>query len=261
MCGGDILNIGGKPIRDDNITKKQFHGYTPYTSSFENNDEIRISIQSQDLYVLPSESYIQLEVGVTRKTGAAHVNVVGTWTANYAAFLFSEIRYELNGVEIDRTKNVGLSSLIKLCAALRDTDDNLKEVIHHYVSKNLEARTYKFIIPLKQILGFCDDYRRIIMNAKHELILVRNRKNIFSYLANTESFDIKVKKIQWKVPHITLADHAKLTMLRYLEKKKTLTVPYRSWDMYEMPQLPESMRHIWTVKSTTQMSKPRFVFV
>lgn len=28
-----------------------------------------------------------------------------------------------------------------------------------------------------------------------------------------------------------------------------------------MPQLPQSRKHIWTVKSTTQMSKPRFVFV
>lgn len=261
MCGTDILNIGGQPSHDNNIIKQQYHGYSPYTTSFENNDEIRISIQSQDLYVLPSESYIYFEVQVTRKTGATHSAVQGTWNCNYAASFFSEIRYELNGTEIDRTKNVGLTSLIKLCSALHESDVQMNNIISYYMDKNLEARTYPFIIPLRSVLGFCDDYRKIIMNAKHELILVRSRKDIQSFMAATESFNLKVTKILWKVPHVTLADHSKLTMLRYLEKKQTLTVPFRSWDLYEMPQLPQSTRHIWTVKSTAQVNKPRFVFV
>lgn len=61
--------------------------------------------------------------------------------------------------------------------------------------------------------------------------------------------------------HIQLSDHAKLTMYRYLERRQTITVPYHSWDLYEMPELPQTRRHIWTVKSTTQSSKPRYVFV
>lgn len=257
----DILSVGGKPHRDDNIIKQQYHSYSPYTTSFENNDEIRITIQSQDLYVLPSESYIFFEVEVTRKAGTSHAAVTAKWGANYATFLFNEIRYEMNGTEIDRTKNVGLSSILKMCTAIQESDCVTAQITSIFTNKDVEMRTYQFIIPLKQVLGFCDDYRKIIMNVKHELILIRNRKDIYSYMAATESFNISVKKIQWKMPHVTLSDHAKLTMLRYLEKKQSISIAYRSWDLCEMPQLPQTQRHIWTVKSTTQICKPRFVLV
>lgn len=247
------------PIRDDNIVRKQFHSYSPYTSSFANNDEIRIAIQSQDLYVLPSESYLCLDVQVKRKEGVAHAAIAGTFTSNFASFLFSEIRYELNGVEIDRTKNVGMSSNMKRFTARSNPVPS--SIIEVHNNEAMADKTYSVIVPLNLLLGFCDDYRKIILNAKHELVLIRNRKDIFSYSATTESFNIKLLKIQWKIPHVHLADRAKLTMLRYLEKKQSISVHYRSWDLYEMPQLPQSRKHIWTVKSTTQVSKPRFVFV
>lgn len=255
----DILSIGNTPIRDEMIIRKQYHSYSPYTTSFNNNDEIRIAIQSQDLYVLPSESYIYLDIEVTRRDGANHAATVGTWSSNFASFLFSEIRYELNGVEIDRIKNVGMASNVKRFAAIAKPQNAALISIH--TGTTLAVRTYSVVIPLNQLLGFADDYRKIILNAKHELILIRNRKDIFSYQAALESFNIRVTKIQWKIPHIHLADQAKLKMLRYLEKKQSISVNYRSWDLYEMPQLPQSRKHIWTVKSTTQLTKPRFVFV
>lgn len=104
-------------------------------------------------------------------------------------------------------------------------------------------------------------YNKIIMNAKHELILVRSRNNNNVYHADTDSFNISVMKVQWKVPHIQLSDQAKLAMMRYLERKQTIAVPYRSWDLYEMPQLPRASKNIWTVKSSSQINKPRFVIV
>lgn len=255
----DILSIGSTPIRDEMIIRKQYHAYSPYTSSFNNNDEIRIAIQSQDLYVLPSESYIYLDIEVARKSGANHATTAAAWTSNFAAFLFSDIRYELNGVEIDRTKNVGMASNMKRFASNSRPQNACLTAIH--MGGTLTNRTYSVVIPLNQLLGFADDYRKIILNAKHELILIRNRKDIFAYQAALESFDINVKKIQWKIPHIHLADHAKLKMLKYLEKKQSISVNYRSWDLYELPQVPQGSKHIWTIKSTTQLTKPRFVFV
>lgn len=257
----DILSIGHLPIRDTSIARKQYHGYSPYTSSYANGDEIRIAIQSQDLYLLPSESYLTIEVSAERKTGANFANVAATWAACYAQHLFSEIRYEINNIEIDRIKTPGIVSAVKKMAALRPCEVKLHNLESHYCQKELAARKYVFIVPLNQLFGFCEDYRKIIMNAKHELILVRNRKDIYSYVSASESFNIQVKRIQWEVPHIQLSDYAKLSMLRYLEKKRTITVPYRSWDLYEMPQLPRTSRHIWTVKSTSQATKPRYVLV
>lgn len=111
----DILSVGEAAQRDTTIIKREYHSYSPYTSnaSYGNNDEIRIVIQSQNLYVLPSESYIAFDVDVSRKAGANHANVAGAWVANYAQFFFSELRYELNNIEIDRVKNYLLLSCKK----------------------------------------------------------------------------------------------------------------------------------------------------
>lgn len=63
------------------------------------------------------------------------------------------------------------------------------------------------------------------------------------------------------MPHITLADNAKLKMLRYLERQRTINMNFRAWDLYELPAIPETSRHIWKVKTTSQANKPRYVIV
>lgn len=249
------------PIQDSSIAKKQYHTYSPYTSTYGANDEVRIVIQSQDLYVLPSESFILMEVEITRNPGAEHIATAGTWATNAEGYLFSEMRYEINNVEIDRIKNPGLTTNMKRSAAY--PHNQLRALIGSFRNSGaaIVEQTYQFIIPLHNIFGFCDDYKKIIMNAKHELILVINRQNISTYTAATEAFNLTITKIQWKVPHVRLADQAKLQMLRYVERKQVIGVPYRSWELFEMPALPQTTKHIWTVKSTSQICKPRFVLV
>lgn len=257
----DILSVGGTPLRDNSIIKEQYLSYSPYTSSYGHNDEIRIVIQSQDLYVLPSESYIALEIRVSRKNGADHAAAAGSWSTFPAHRLFSEMRYELNNTEVDRAKMPALTSSVKSHAVSAGEFVRAAHVMLFYENKALEEKTYSMIIPLQYALGFCEDYKKVIINARHELILVRSRSNNDVYTCPTDSFNIEVTKIQWKVPHVQLSDQAKYAMLKYLERKRTITVPYRSWDLYEMPQLPQSTKNIWTVKSSTQMNKPRYVLL
>jgi len=55
-----IINVLEKPTIDNSIIKKDYHSYSPYFRSYEHNDEIPIAIQNQDLYVLPSESFLHI---------------------------------------------------------------------------------------------------------------------------------------------------------------------------------------------------------
>lgn len=249
------------PVQDNAILKKQYHTYSPYTTSFAAMDEVRIVIQAQDLYVLPSESYILMEIEVARRAGENHAAVAGLWGSNVPAYLFSEMRYEINNVEIDRIKNPGLTGDMKKFTAYPSKFRRNLQQLHRIGNTAMVVGTIQCLIHLRDLFGFCEDYQKIIMNAKHELIMVVNRHALLSYIAPTDSFDIKITKVQWKVPHVQLADQAKLQMLKYLERKQVIGVPYRSWDLFEMPQLPQATKHIWTVKSTTQMCKPRFVLV
>lgn len=99
------------------------------------------------------------------------------------------------------------------------------------------------------------------MNSKHELILVRSSTNANVYQAAADIVDLNLTKIQWKVPHVTLSDGAKIAMLKTISRNESLLLPFRSWDLYELPALPKTHRHTWSVKTTSQVHKPRYVIV
>jgi hypothetical protein len=61
MPESNILDVDSKYMNDSKITKIEYHSYTPYTSSFGNNDEIRITVQQTDVYPYLHESYLYLE--------------------------------------------------------------------------------------------------------------------------------------------------------------------------------------------------------
>ena len=109
----EILNIQA-PVRfDESIASYEIHAHQPYaSSSFNNSDEIRIAVQHQDLCILPSKSSLHVYGRLTRADGTTATTTT-TLVSNAICYLFDEIRYELNGIEIDRCKNVGLASTIK----------------------------------------------------------------------------------------------------------------------------------------------------
>ena len=62
------------------------------------------------------------------------------------------------------------------------------------------------------ILGFAEDYQRIIVNAKHELILTRSNddrnavEQPAAAISAKEMFKFTITKIEWLMPNITLTN-------------------------------------------------------
>ena len=256
-----ILNIANSAVYDNSITKVEYHSYAPFINTFENNNEIRISIQHQDLYLLPSDSFIYIEGSLTKSDGTATAS--GRLVNNVVPFLFEEIRYELNGVEIDRNRNMGYTSTIKNFLSLNEAESN--SLMNAGWSERPSITTtdghFNFCVPLKMLLGFAEDYTKIIIGCKHELILIRARSDTNAVVSPTDDVRIHIHKLLWKIPHISVCDEEKLTMLKVLGSDRPLQIPFRSWDMYEYPVLPTTKHHTWTVKTSTQMEKPRFVIL
>lgn len=265
-----ILSIDALAVRDDTIIKKEVYQYAPYTPSFNASDEIRIAIQSKDSYLLPSESYIYMQVAATTAGVHGIADDQIFFINNFASFLFSDVRYELNGVEIDRVRNVGRASAMKLrTAARRSQLDGYAKLCktHEATSPRGDAvKIYDVVIPLSVWFGFCDDYQKIIMNCKHELILNRSRDSLDctrggGATPNSAIVTIAVQKIEWKMPHITLSDRIKLNMLNFLSKNRKIIIQHRSMDMVEYPQLPLTTSHMWSVKTVSHLNRPRYVVV
>lgn len=272
MHKNDILNIGAPAAFDDSITKKDFYTYTPYTNSLGESEEIRILIQNQDACLLPSESYLYIQfsaIATNYSDSTTDENRIH-FTHNWPSFLFSDARYELNGIEVDRIRNVGITSTMKLSAA--SCPSNTTGYYHFnetFTGKSAEHKTnivYDVMIPLSIWFGFCDDYRKVILNSRHELILNRARSSLNCLCggldtAGSTEVKIKISKLEWKMPHVTLADNVKSNMKSSLAKNKSLPIQHRTWDLYEYPQLPETANHIWSVKTVSHLNKPRYVLV
>lgn len=259
---GDILQVKRSIVRSDDISAQQYHTYAPYSTAFNNNDEIRITIQSQDLYVLPSDSHLYIEFTVARRDGAAIAVDAARFSNHFITHMFSEMRYELNGFEIDRCKLPGITSLMKILTACKESNSECLPLLSLYSENTIAAQTYNMILPLRFIFGFCDDFNKIVLNSKHELILTRHRSNLNMYIGDAAlNLEFTVNKIVWKIPHISLNDEAKLSMLRTVARNEDLLIPYRTWDLYELPVLPTTTRHTWSVKTTNKVNKPRYVIV
>lgn len=254
---------------DEAIIKQQYHTYYPRTNNFNFNDEIRISINHMDAYLLPSKSHLYIEGEFEQvKIGAG----VGDCklTNNAYAFLFEQIRYELNGVEIDRCIKPGITSTMKAYVSLNDNESRSLEMAGWCPFENVQptlSSTNKFgvYIPLQFIFGFAEDYNKIIMNASHELILVRSKTDDNCYkttpATGTNKGKITIDKIEWHVPHVSVNDEMRLQLLEGLRNDTKIYIPFRKWDLYELPSLRKTRVDVWPIKSTSSLEKPRFVIV
>ena len=122
-------------------------------------------------------------------------------------------------------------------------------------------------IPLCMILGFAEDYRKILVNVKHELILTRSRNDINAIIQTAEAnntyeeFKTELAKVEWLMPFVFLSDKHKIPLFNYIEKNRPVVMSYRSWEFYEYPLLPSSPKHVWAVKTSNQLEKPRLIIL
>ncbi|KAK5647714.1 hypothetical protein RI129_003013 [Pyrocoelia pectoralis] len=254
---GESLNVFQNVHFDEMVNKSDIHTYLPYGSSnYGLSDEIRILIQSQDLITATYDSFLYIEGKIERKADdrlkTCHL------TNNFASFLFEEIRYELGGQRVDVCRNPGITSALKGYVSYTSSESrvlshlgwspkNVEPLQVEYTKTGDNARSFTVCIPLKHIFGMMEDYRQVIVNMKQELILIHAT--------------IKLNKIQWKVPHLTLSDNAKLNLFERINKNSAISIPFRQWELYELPALKQAPMDIWPIKTSTQLEKPRWVIV
>jgi len=95
----NILNITQKPQIDESIERYEYHSYESITGTDLNRPgEIRINVETQDLFTHPSESYLVFDGKLVKNADdAAYANAdVITLTNNAMMHLFNNIKYQLS---------------------------------------------------------------------------------------------------------------------------------------------------------------------
>ena len=101
----DILRITNPIPSNDSIDKYEHFEYEPVTGTDLNNSggDIRLYIETQDLFTHPSESFLIIEGRLTKADGAAYANAYNIFPTNKAPMhLFKSIQYELSGQVIKK---------------------------------------------------------------------------------------------------------------------------------------------------------------
>ena len=110
----DILKFTDTPSIDESIEEYEYHEYDPITlTNLNNGGDIRISMESQDVFAHPSESYLIFEGRLTKADGTAYANADEVALTNNAIMnLFSRIEYHLSNQLIDSLNYHGQATYV-----------------------------------------------------------------------------------------------------------------------------------------------------
>ncbi|KAK5647059.1 hypothetical protein RI129_005523 [Pyrocoelia pectoralis] len=260
----NILDVNEKVLVDNRIINYEYHTHQPYTNRFGNNDEIRIPIQ-EDMCTLPSQSHLYIEGKLLRQDGTA--SLTAKFVNNGIAFLFSEIRYEINGIVVDSTSKVGLSSTMKALISLTPNDSTRYQNSGWFPTANNATASatgrFNVCIPLQMLLGFAEDYRKVVLNIRQELVLIRSNTDNDAVISPNadEALKVDIEKIYWKVPHIIPALAEELALTKYIDKSSDTQIAFRSWETHLYPALPQTDKHTWAIKTATSLETPRYIII
>ena len=196
----DILKFTDSPIIDESIEEYEYHEYEPITgTSLNHGDDVRIGIESQDVFIHPSESYLIFEGGLTKVDDTVYVNADEVALTNNAIMhLFIRIEYHLSNQLIESLNYPGQATtmlgLVKYpdefskaqglnqlwykdtATTAAKADNNVFAARHATLIQSLTVKgTFSFRISMKNIFGFCEDYDKIVYGLKHNLTLVRKQ--------------------------------------------------------------------------------------
>lgn len=122
------------------------------------------------------------------------------------------------------------------------------------------TKEFSFRIPLASLFGVFADYKNVLMG-KQKIKLVRARHDDNCYKSSGDKkATITIKTVELKVRHIYPSDSAKLSLLDEISKNKSIFIPFRNWEIHELPALRTTKRDIWTVKTMSERARYVIVF-
>ena len=295
----DILQITEDIPVDDSIYEYEYKEYNPITGTDLNRGSIVITIESQDIYTHPTESFLVVEgvlgsvnppipaAGYTPYDDATTITLIN----NGIMYLFSDIRFHLSSHEIEVLQNPGHATTIlgmlkypddfnnsqglnQLWAPDTSIEDNtIANKINNkgfkkrfdYIISSLNVADkgkFSFKIPLKHFLGFCEDYKKIIYGMQQRLTLTRTGDNNAIFRTNaTDAGKVQINKISWFMPHVIPSDAYRLQLNKIIEKKEKIPVGYRMLQCDNIPVPEGAQTFTWRLGVKSSPDIPRFIIV
>ncbi|XP_075233785.1 uncharacterized protein LOC142331647 [Lycorma delicatula] len=126
-----------------------------------------------------------------------------------------------------------------------------------------EDGNFNLCVPLSMLLGFAEDYKKIIINNRQELVLRRFDSDVNTIRATVPNHKsrIELTDIVWVVPYLKAAPEYELELAKMRDQNKEVQMAFRAWDLHENTAVPQTNSFIWNVTTLSQIDKPRYVIV
>ena len=139
---------------------------------------------------------------------------------NCVAFIFDKIHVEIDcNRNVDSTQTSMLKNFVTVssdrCVILRNVS---------WDAQTTAAGDFNFCVPHYVLLEFCEDYKRVVVNACHELVLIRTR-NDNNCLTGDPALEPTLEL--FKVANVArVIEINKLSMLHALESSRYLSLAF-----------------------------------
>ena len=253
----DILQITEDIPVDDSIYDYEYKEYNPIAGAPLNKGSIVITIESQDIYTHPAESFLIVEGKLVKNADGSiyDANTLITLINNGIMYLFSDVRYHLASHEIEVLQNPGHATTILGMLKFPDDFSKSQGLNQCWIKDTGEGNTvvggdnpnegfklrrnyiinmpasrghFCFKIPLKHFLGFCEDYKKILYGMQQRLTLTRTGDDNAIFRANgVDPGKVDIQRIRWFMPHVIPSDAYRLQLDKIIEKKEKIPVGYR----------------------------------
>ena len=291
----DILQITEDIPVDDSIYEYEYKEYNPITGTDFNRGSIVITIESQDIYTHPAESFLNIEGELIKGNGNRYlINDNITLINNGIMYLFSDVRYHLASHEIEVLQNPGHATT--MLGMLKYPDDFTKsqglnqvwapdtkegtpvvgnnegfKMRQNYIINMPEGDdnkgNFNFKIPLKHFLGFCEDYKKILYGMQQRLTLTRTGYDNAIFKGNAAAGGaavdgkVDIKRISWFMPHVIPSDAYRLQLDKIIERKEKIPVGYRMLQCDNLPVPAGVGTFTWRLGVKSSPDIPRFIIV
>ena len=291
-----LLNIKEALEEDESIVNYQCYQFYPETGTQLNNPgNITITVNNSDNFYHPASSWLEFE-------GKVDQNVTGH--ADYAAadlisfvnygilYLFEQAKYCLNNSPIETVFNPGLVANIFSLAtfpakfkqgeiecwspdttATITADNEGFDIRRQFlIATAAPPGTFRYLVPIKRIFGFADDYGKVMYGFTHNIILTRSTTNNDAlchkvwadagHKLDTEPNHGRVvlDQIRWVLPRVTPSDVAKYALLKQIKDQVILNCGFRM-RQHISKMLPESNTFTWRLGVRSSPEQPRYVFL
>ena len=253
----DILQITEDIPVDDSIYDYEYKEYNPIAGAPLNRGSIVLTIEAQDIYTHPAESFLIVEGKLVKNADESvyDADTLITLINNGIMYLFSDVRYHLASHEIEVLQNPGHATTILGMLKFPDDFSKSQGLNQCWIKDTGQGNTnvggdepnegfklrrdyiinmpatrghFCFKIPLKHFLGFCEDYKKILYGMQQRLTLTRISDDNAIFRANAvDPGKVDIQRIRWFMPHVIPSDAYRLHLNKIIEKKEKIPVGYR----------------------------------